>query len=216
MGDNNRHSFFMGLALELARKAAGQEEVPAGALVVWEGPEKPAPAARPRADRKNGPAKALKRGIHGGGDGMGDLKSELEALRQSGSRENILGCGFNRREQSQNPLGHAELEAISQATDRLGSWRLEGCSLYVTLEPCLMCMGAILQSRISHLIYGCSEPKGGFQSRHRLQDSRLQSLPSEKKLKITGGVMAEESAALLKGFFEKIRRGRKAGQAGRG
>ena len=160
----------MGQALDLARRAAGQKEVPVGAVAVWEG-------------------------------GAGLLKSAKTPVGE------ILGRGSNRREQSQNPLGHAELEAISQAAKRQGSWRLEGCALYVTLEPCLMCMGAILQSRISHLIYSCSDPKGGFQSLYRLRESPFWPPSYSRKLKITEGIMAKESAALLKDFFRQIRKG---------
>ncbi|MGK5085449.1 nucleoside deaminase [Bdellovibrionota bacterium FG-1] len=73
----------------------------------------------------------------------------------------VVGCGYNRREQDQNPCSHAEIEAIIQATDALGSWRLLDCVLYVTLEPCPMCLGACQQARLSEVVYGTVDPKGG-------------------------------------------------------
>ena len=115
--------------------------------------------------------------------------------------EKILSKAFNLRESKQNPLGHAELLAINKASKRLNSWRLETCKLYVSLEPCLMCIGAILQARLSHLIYACPDPKGGFSSFYHLDKN-----PQWKhKMKITSGILAQESSFLLKDFFKKLR-----------
>src|SRR3954471_10998418 len=100
-------------ALELAKKAAREDEVPVGAVVVQ---------------------------------------------RESGK---IVGRGHNRREQAQNPLAHAEVMAIEDAARQLKSWRLEGCALVVTLEPCPMCLGACQQSRVEQVYYGACDPKGG-------------------------------------------------------
>ena len=115
--------------------------------------------------------------------------------------EKILSKAFNLRESKQNPLGHAELLAINKASIKLDSWRLEDCKLYVSLEPCLMCIGAILQARLSHLIYACPDPKGGFSSFYHL-DKNYQW---KHKMKITSGVLAQESSFLLKDFFKKLR-----------
>jgi tRNA(adenine34) deaminase len=118
------------------------------------------------------------------------------------SGENIVGTGSNRRELSRSPLSHAEILAIDEASRRLGSWRLNDCDLYVTLEPCIMCAGAILQARIGRLVFGCVDPKAGaVESLYRLcEDQRL-----NHQLPVIGGVLAEESAGLLADFFVRLR-----------
>lgn len=114
----------------------------------------------------------------------------------------VVGTGYNRREERQNPLDHAEIIAIEEAARRLGSWRLDTCDLYVTLEPCLMCTGAILQTRMRRLVFGCLDPKAGaVESLYRLcEDQRL-----NHQLPVTSGVLAEESAATLTDFFTCLR-----------
>ena len=114
----------------------------------------------------------------------------------------IIGKGFNKRESAQSPLSHAEIEAIAEAAAYLKSWRLEDCELYVTLEPCIMCSGAIVQSRIPKLYFGARDPKAGaVKSLYTLlEDSRL-----NHQVEITEGILAEESSALLTGFFKEIR-----------
>lgn len=114
----------------------------------------------------------------------------------------IIGTGFNCREQQQSPLGHAEITAISEASRRLNNWRLEQCDIYVTLEPCLMCTGAILQARMRRLIFGCLDSKAGAVESlyHLCEDQRL-----NHQLPATGGVLAQESAALLAEFFAALR-----------
>ena len=114
----------------------------------------------------------------------------------------VLGTGYNCREQRQDPHGHAEMIAISAAARRLGSWRLEECDIFVTLEPCVMCSGAILQARMRRLVFGCLDPKAGaVESLYRLcEDQRL-----NHQLPVTGGVLAQESAALLAQFFSQLR-----------
>lgn len=114
----------------------------------------------------------------------------------------VLSQSHNFREGQQNPLGHAELLAIEKASKELNSWRLEGCKIYVTLEPCLMCIGAILQARLSHLIYASSDPKAGFSSKYALDNQRTWT----HKLKITSGFCSDESSKLLKQFFQKLRK----------
>lgn len=114
----------------------------------------------------------------------------------------IVGAGHNLRESEQSPLAHAEIIALREAAGRLGSWRLEECDLYVTLEPCLMCAGAILQARMRRLVFGCLDPKAGaVESLYRVcGDPRL-----NHQLPAVGGVLAHESAALLAEFFARLR-----------
>lgn len=130
----------MRFAIAEARKAAAQNEVPVGAVVV--------------KDNK------------------------------------IISKGYNSREQTQNAIAHAEILAIKAACKNLGSWRLSGCTLYVTLEPCLMCIGAAINARLPEIIFGCFAPA---------------NLPHKINLKIKGGVLERECADLLIGFFEKKR-----------
>ena len=117
----------------------------------------------------------------------------------------IVGEGRNRREERKSALSHAETEAIAAACARLGDWRLEGCALYVTLEPCPMCAGAILNARISELVYGAREERTGCcGSVLNLFEEDFGWHP-----RIYGGVLAGESAALLAAFFSALRdRGR--------
>ena len=124
----------------------------------------------------------------------------------------IVGTGYNRREERQNPLGHAEIMAIEEASRRLGSWRLDTCDIYVTLEPCLMCTGAILQARMRRLVFGCLDPKAGaVESLYRLcEDRRL-----NHQLPVTRGVLAQESAATLADFFSRLRRQKRVPKAER-
>lgn len=114
----------------------------------------------------------------------------------------VIGRGYNRREELQSPVAHAEIIAIEQASARLGSWRLSDCRLYVTLEPCIMCIGAVLQARIGELVFGCLDPKAGaVQSLYRLcEDGRL-----NHRLPARGGVLAGACANLLEGFFSHLR-----------
>jgi tRNA(adenine34) deaminase len=114
----------------------------------------------------------------------------------------VIGTGYNCREQRQSPLGHAELMAVEEASKQLGTWRLDQCDIYVTLEPCLMCMGAILQARIRKLVFASLDPKAGaVESLYRLcEDHRL-----NHQLSALGGVLADESAALLADFFARLR-----------
>jgi tRNA(adenine34) deaminase len=113
----------------------------------------------------------------------------------------IISVGRNRREYGKNALAHAEIEAIDSACRALGGWRLIGCSLYVTLEPCPMCAGAIINSRIERLIYGAADPKAG--SCGSVTD--LFKLPYNHIPEVESGVMESECAELLSGFFRELR-----------
>ena len=145
-------SHYMEFALEEAAKAAEKEEIPVGAVVVWEG--------------------------------------------------KVVGRGHNQREELQSPMAHAEILALQEASSRLRSWRLHECILYVTLEPCIMCVGAILQARISRLVFGCADPKGGaVESLYRLcEDPRLNHHPA-----VTRGVLEGECGQILTEFFGRLR-----------
>lgn len=117
----------------------------------------------------------------------------------------IVGTGRNRRELKKNALYHAELEAIDNACKKLGGWRLHRCELYVTLEPCPMCAGAIINSRIKTLIFGASDKKAGSAG----SVINLFELPYNHKPEIISGVMEEECAALLSSFFKSLRKSKK-------
>lgn len=143
-------------ALELAREAALEGEVPVGAVVVRDG--------------------------------------------------QIVGEGRNRREQSRNALSHAELEAIDAACKTLGGWRLWQCDLYVTLEPCPMCAGAIINARLQRVIYGATDPKAG--SFGSVID--FNALPYNHKPQLVPGVLQDECAGVLSDFFATLRARRKA------
>ena len=115
----------------------------------------------------------------------------------------IIGRGYNTREQTQNAINHAEILAIQQATEFLGSWRLENCTLYVTLEPCPMCSGAIIQSRIPRVVFGAMDPKGGAVGSLL---NLLADYPFNHKPIVVTGVLATECSDILKQFFQKLRK----------
>lgn len=145
----------MALALEEARAAAAEGEVPIGAVVVCEGA--------------------------------------------------VVARAHNRRENEKDPTAHAELIAIREAARRLGRWRLSDCTVYVTLEPCPMCAGAMHQARIERLVYGAVDPKAGAVG-------TLYDLSNDERLNhrfsVTSGVLADESAAILREFFGRLRQDR--------
>ena len=147
------HEHYMRLALDQARAARAEDEVPIGAVIV-----------------------------HG---------------------ERVIAAAHNQREQLSDPTAHAEIIAITQAAAALSDWRLEGCTLYVTLEPCIMCSGAILQARIPAVVYGATDPKAGaVQSLfHLLSDNRL-----NHRCQVVPGVLAAECGEILSRFFQEQRR----------
>lgn len=150
--ENQNHKIkFMKAALAEAQKAADQNEVPVGAVVVYQG--------------------------------------------------NIIARGRNQRESKQSFHGHAEFLAMMKAAAKLKSWRLEDCEVYVTMEPCPMCAGAMIQARIKALYYGVKDPKAGVaESLVNLFD-----LSFNHNIKIEGGLMEPESKALLQAFFKRLR-----------
>lgn len=146
------HDRWMSLALDLARQAYEEGEVPVGAVIVHE--------------------------------------------------ERVIGTGYNQREQLKDPTAHAEMIAITQAAESLGSWRLIDCTLYCTLEPCPMCAGAIVQARLPRVVYGTTDAKAG--ACHSLfqitEDPRL-----NHRSVVIGGVMLHECKAILQDFFAQQR-----------
>jgi tRNA(adenine34) deaminase len=149
MGDDET---WMRIALDEARSAAGQGEVPVGAVVVAGG--------------------------------------------------QVVARAHNLRESARDPLAHAETLAIRAAAEALGRWRLVGCTLIVTLEPCPMCAGAVVNARLERLVYGASDPRAGAVGSLMdiVRDERL-----NHRAEVVSGVLAQESAALLKAFFAERR-----------
>ena len=114
----------------------------------------------------------------------------------------VVGTGYNRREIDRDPLAHAEVRALDQAARTLGCWRLSGVTLYVTLEPCAMCAGAMVQARVTRLVFGTLDPKAGAVGSlyNLVEDSR-----HNHRLQVTSGVLADECRLLLKTFFGALR-----------
>ena len=147
-----------------------------------------------------------------------DEKYMKEALRQAKKAEALLevpiGCvivqndkiiarGYNRRNTDKNTLSHAELNAIRKASKKTGDWRLEECTMYVTLEPCLMCAGAIIQARMKRVCFGASEPK--FGALGSLTD--VSAIPNlNHHLEVTPNILGKESSTLIKKFFQELRK----------
>jgi tRNA(adenine34) deaminase len=116
--------------------------------------------------------------------------------------EDVLGAAGNERELRQDPTAHAELLALRQASDRLGGWRLPETTIYVTLEPCAMCAGAIALARVPRLVYGAADPKSGAVG--TVVDLYAEPVVNHRP-RVEGGVLAKESAALLEAFFAERR-----------
>lgn len=114
----------------------------------------------------------------------------------------IIGRGYNRRNTDKNTLAHAEITAINKASKKIGDWRLEGCTLYVTLEPCQMCSGAIVQARIDEVVMACMNPKAGCAG----SILNVLEMPEfNHQVKVTRGVLEEECSQMLKEFFKELR-----------
>jgi len=123
------------------------------------------------------------------------------AVLLSGSE--VVAAAGNRRERDADPTAHAEIVALKAAAARAGTWRLDQSTMVVTLEPCPMCAGALVNARVPRLVYGCDDPKAGaVRTLYRIcEDPRL-----NHRLEVTGGVLADECAAVLRAFFEERRR----------
>src|SRR5690625_3069548 len=116
--------------------------------------------------------------------------------------QDVIAAGYNIRETTQTTLSHAELIAIERANATIGSWRLEDCTLYVTIEPCPMCAGTIVQSRIKRVVFGATDPKAGCAG---TIINLLQMDEFNHQVEVTGGVLKEQCQKLMKQFFKKIR-----------
>ena len=152
---------------------------------------------------------------------MSDVKYMREAIRQAKKakalgevpigcvieyRGKIIGRGYNRRKTDKNTLSHAELNAIRKASRVMGDWRLEECTMYVTLEPCQMCSGAIVQARIPKVVIGCMNPKAGCAG----SILNILNVPEfNHQVEITKGVLEEECSTMLSTFFKELRAKRK-------
>lgn len=114
----------------------------------------------------------------------------------------VIGRGHNRREQDNDPTAHAEVIAIRQAAEALGAWRLTGSTMYVTIEPCPMCAGALVLARVDRLVYGAADPKTGATGSlwNIVQDERL-----NHRLDVTAGVLESECRDLIRSFFQQRR-----------
>lgn len=140
-------------------------------------------------------------------------EAKKQAMKAYNLREVPIGCvivyegkiiarGYNRRNTDKNTVSHAEINAIRKASKKLGDWRLEGCTLYVTLEPCQMCAGAIIQARVDRVVIGSMNPKAGCAG------SVLNLLEMDgfnHKAEVTRGVLGEECSSMLSGFFKELR-----------
>jgi len=129
----------------------------------------------------------------------GDVPVGAIVVNEAG---NVIGTGRNRREIDRDPTGHAEIVAMRAAAARLGTWRLHGATLIVTLEPCVMCAGALVNARIERVVYGCDDPKAGaLRSLYLIgEDPRL-----NHRYVVTPGVLAGECARMLSAFFAALR-----------
>jgi tRNA(adenine34) deaminase len=117
-------------------------------------------------------------------------------------QEQVIGKAYNQREQLHDPTAHAEIIALTQASEFIGNWRLHGCTIYVTLEPCPMCAGALVLARLDRLVYGTEDPKtGAVESLYSIvQDDRL-----NHRLEVISGILKEDCKAQLQAFFQKRR-----------
>ena len=123
----------------------------------------------------------------------------------------VIARGYNRRNTDKNTLSHAELNAIRKASKKLGDWRLEGCTMYVTLEPCQMCAGALVQSRIDRVVVGCMNPKAGCAG----SILNLLQIPEfNHQVELETGVLEEECSQMMKDFFRELRETKKLKKQG--
>jgi len=159
MSNSNEDQQFMKLAIEQAKVAEENGDVPIGAVIVY--------------------------------------------------KDQVIGRAYNQREQLNDPTAHAEIIALTQAAAYLSSWRLNGCTIYVTLEPCPMCAGALVLARIDRLVYGCDDPKAGAcKSLYNIvQDERL-----NHRLEVASGILEKDCSEQLQGFFAHRRQENKLNQ----
>lgn len=135
-------------------------------------------------------------------ESSGDVPVGCVVVGRPGGEDDLLAAAGNGREALGDPTAHAEILALRAASDQVGSWRLDGCELYVTLEPCAMCAGAIVLARVDRVVFGALDPKAGFAGSlgDLLRDERL-----NHRVEVTGGVLAEECGERLRAFFRERR-----------
>ena len=165
----------------------------------------PAETTTPTADDLRMMGRALE--LADRASSIGEVPVGAVVYRAQGSEIEILGEGFNLRERDNDPTAHAELIAIRAACAKLGDWRLTGCSLAVTLEPCPMCAGVIVNARLPRVVYGADDPKAGAARTlfSLLSDARL-----NHRAEIVPGVLAGDSADRLRAFFRSLRSSRRS------
>ncbi|GIK20325.1 MAG: hypothetical protein AMXMBFR77_24230 [Phycisphaerales bacterium] len=161
---------------------------------------RPRPAGEPTAADDAMMTRAL--ALAGAAAAIGEVPVGAVVYETASAR--VLGEGFNRREADHDPAAHAELLAVRAASQTIGDWRLNHCTLVVTLEPCAMCAGLVVNARVGRLVYGANDPKAGAcESLYAIpSDSRLNHRPQ-----IVHGVRAEACGDLLRTFFRQLRRG---------
>lgn len=145
--------------------------------------------------------KYMKRALELAREAFGEGEVPVGAVVVKKTTGEIVGEGRNMREGAKNALAHAELMAIDSACRRLGGWRLPECAIYVTLEPCPMCCGAIINARIDDVIFGAYDAKSGS----AVSVQKMFSLPYNYRPEVTGGVMEEDCAGILSEFFRQLR-----------
>ncbi|MCQ2459236.1 MAG: nucleoside deaminase [Ruminococcus sp.] len=145
--------------------------------------------------------KYMKRALELAREAFDDGEVPVGAVVVKKTTGEIVGEGRNRRENAKNALAHAEIIAIDEACKKLGGWRLPECAIYVTLEPCPMCCGAIINSRIDNVIFGAYDKKSGS----AVSVQKMFELPYNYLPSVTGGVMENECAEILSEFFRELR-----------
>ena len=189
--------YYMSLALKEAEAAASEDEVPVGAVIVLS-------RARSGAEERRGSlARAhlrapLPRGPGSGGPPPGGAPCGLPRLCEG----RVIGKAHNQRERLKDPTAHAEMVAVTQAAAYLQNWRLTGCTIYVTIEPCAMCAGALVLARMERIVYGVPDPKGGACGSvfDIVNEPRL-----NHRVLVTPGVLAEDCGRVLSDFFKRRR-----------
>ena len=186
----------MKAAIGQAEKAYQLGEVPIGCVIVYEGP------SGGEILRNKNPIEGLNPASLEEGDSS-EIGKKAMALRDSNLKEGqIIGRGYNRRIIDKSTLAHGELIAIKKACRKLGDWRLEDCVMYVTLEPCQMCAGALIQSRMKRVVIGCPNPKAGSVG----SVINLLEVPGfNHQVEVTKNVLEEECSQMLKEFFKELR-----------
>lgn len=179
ISQNQSHEKYMKAALKQAAKASRLGEVPIGCVIVYTGSLHPNPENRRKSETI----------------ALSKHKSPLAAGQ-------IIATGYNRRNTDRSSLAHAEITAIKKAAKIIGDWRLENCIMYITLEPCQMCSGAIIQARIPEVVIGSMNPKAGCAG----SILNLFAIPEfNHQVKITKGVMETQCRDILKKFFSNLR-----------